>query len=182
MASEGAAAETAASPSKQSWAQARDSSHQLVLQTALEDLEAQAVKLRQERDDFKVKSEQQDEEAATLKRKIQELQAQVSSKESEAFETTQEAKTRLEQAKILEDDSKSKLERSDRLEKEADALREEIRYGTEAVGLRCCIASQAAAENGAPCNLNLAPLIFHSKSSGWTTCFGFYCMPPHCLQ
>jgi chromosome segregation ATPase len=122
------ASEEVTTPSKRTWAKAREESNQLVLQAAMQDVEQEAVRMRQQRDDLKSQLNSQFEESKQSKEKLAEVQASLASKEHLAATASQEATTNKREFQSLQETMKTKEERMDRLERESDSLREEIRY------------------------------------------------------
>jgi predicted RNase H-like nuclease (RuvC/YqgF family) len=122
------ASEVVTSPSKSTWAKAREESNQLVLQAAMQDVEAEAVRLRQQRDDLKSQLDSQLEESKKLQDKFAEVQTSLASKENLEATASLEATNSKREFQSLQETMKTKEERMDRLERESDSLREEIRY------------------------------------------------------
>ena len=122
------ASEEVISPSKRTWAKAREESDQMVLQAAVQDIEAEAVRMRQQRDDFKSQLDSQLEGFKKLNDKFVQVQATLASKENLEATASQEATTSQREFQSLQETMKTKEERMDRLARESDSLREEIRY------------------------------------------------------
>jgi chromosome segregation ATPase len=122
------ASEEVTSPSKLTWAKAREESHQLVVQAAVHDIEAEMVDMRQQRDDAKGQLKSQFEESKKVKDQLVLVQASLASKENLEVTASQEATTSRRELQSLQETMKTKEERMDRLERESDSLREEIRY------------------------------------------------------
>jgi predicted RNase H-like nuclease (RuvC/YqgF family) len=122
------ASEEATTPSKSTWAKAREESNQMVLQAAMQDVEAEAVRLRQQRDALKKQLDSQLEESKKLQDALAQVQASLASKDNLAATASQEATTSKREFQSLQETTKTKEERMDRLETESDSLREEIRY------------------------------------------------------
>jgi chromosome segregation ATPase len=123
MASEAAAQ----SPGKSTWAQAREESHQLLVQRTLEDLEGQAARLQEEKDSWRLQYEAQEETLKTIQDEVRMLKESLQQKEKELFETQQDQKWKTNKCTNLEQETKVTSERVERVEREADSLREEIR-------------------------------------------------------
>lgn len=112
------------------WEQARDESSQLILQSALQELETRAAK---QQEDFMQTRQKATELEATLQvsqSKIDDLQKQLQSK-TEAYDALKlELQTTTSKSKSMQESTKTTQERMDRLEEEADKLRGEIRYAS----------------------------------------------------
>jgi chromosome segregation ATPase len=121
------AAGAAQSPSASTWARAREASNQIILQAAMEDLESKAAKLEQELHASKAKVEEQESQLMTLKSGKEQLQTSVEGQSTKLQSLQSDYQATTFKYQSLQETSKSNGERSDRLEAEADALREEIR-------------------------------------------------------
>jgi chromosome segregation ATPase len=126
MASDAAAGSPGSSRS--AWTRARESSQQIVFQSAIEEIEAEAMKDRQELDELKAQNESQGQSLRTAQDEIRRLKEELSTKESQLEVANKEAKTKVDKWKAMEDETSIQGERMERLQAEADNLREEIRY------------------------------------------------------
>lgn len=110
----------------ESWAAAHEVSQKLVLQAAIQDVEKKAVKLDEDLTISLKENEKQSEVLKTMQRKIDELEASLRSESTKLravqndFERSSSA---LESMRLAE---KEKEARFDRLQRESDALRDEI--------------------------------------------------------
>ena len=107
--------------------QAKAASQQMILETAVEEAEAEATKLRKERDEMKSRNELQEGQLRTAQDEIRTLRESLLKQEAAVDEAKRDAKSGLDKCSIVEEESKNNKERADRLMAEADTLREEIR-------------------------------------------------------
>jgi chromosome segregation ATPase len=110
------------------WAKAREASHQMILQAAMEDLESKASKVAAELIESQTRAEQQEKSLTSMRAQVELLQASVDEKSTKLQAIQSDYQDKLGKCQSLEETSKSNGERMDRLDAEADALREEIRY------------------------------------------------------
>lgn len=108
------------------WAKARENSHQLILQAALEDLEGKAARWEQELLTAQTTVELQRQQVAALQGEKALLQSTVEQQSTEISKLKVEAQTRSSQVQALEQTQIQTSERVDRLQSEGDTLREEI--------------------------------------------------------
>lgn len=116
------------------WAKARENSHQLILQAALEDLEGKAARWEQELLTAQTTVELQRQQVAALQGEKALLQSTVEQQSTEISKLKVEAQTRSSQVQALEQTQIQTSERVDRLQSEGDTLREEIRYALRSGG------------------------------------------------
>ena len=107
--------------------QAKAASQRMMLETAVEEAEAEASKLRQERDDMKARYESLEADLRKAQDESRTLRESLSKQEGVVETSNREAKANLDKSNALEEESKTNKERMDRLMAEADNLREEIR-------------------------------------------------------
>lgn len=117
-----------ASPDESTWAQARENSHQLILQAALEDLENKAAKWEQELLTAKNTVETQRQQISSLQQEKSTLQSTVDTQSNELLKLKGALQKESSQVKALQETQTQTVERMDRLQAEGDTLREEIRY------------------------------------------------------
>ncbi len=109
------------------WAQAREASTHMVLQSALEDLETRASKHQEELIRTREKAADAERAHAASQAKVEELQRTLLEK-TEAFDRLRlEHETASANARIQQESFTAMEERMDRLQLESDNLREEIR-------------------------------------------------------
>ncbi len=118
---------TMSSHDESTWAQARENSHQLILQAALEDLENKAAKWEQDLLTAKSTVESQRHQIVTLQEEKSTLQSAVETQTSELAKLKGNFQKESSQVKVLQETQTQNTERMDRLQAEGDALREEIR-------------------------------------------------------
>ena len=109
------------------WSEARDQSHQLVLQAALEDLESKAAQWEQDLLQSQVTVEKQAQQLQALEA---EKQAWLQAKNQQAAQLSDlQSQLQAETSKVrgLEENQTQSSERADRLQSENDLLRQEIR-------------------------------------------------------
>ena len=111
-----------------SWAEARQNSHQLVLQAALEDLENKAATWEQELLTAQATVEQQRQQVATLEGEKRTLQSTVEQLSTEVLNLKGQVQAKSAQVQALEEAQTQTNERMDRLLSEGDNLRQEIRH------------------------------------------------------
>ena len=116
-----------AGASATTWAQAREASQQLILQAAMEDVETKAAKLDEELRDSKAKNEQQAEKLTRMRTQVDELETTLETKSVKLQAVQSDYQKKVFACDRLEESTKEQGERMDRLEREADSLREEIR-------------------------------------------------------
>jgi SMC interacting uncharacterized protein involved in chromosome segregation len=110
------------------WAQAREKSHQLIVQAAMEDLESKAATWEQELLTARATVEQQRQQVAALQEAKTTLQSTVEQQSTEVSKLKADVQTRSSQVQALDETQTQTTERMDRLQSEGDTLREEIRY------------------------------------------------------
>ena len=115
-------------PQESTWAQARENSHQLILQAALEDLESKAAKWEQELLTAKATVESQRDQLATLHQERATLQLTVETQKNDLTKLRGDLQKESLQVDALREIQSQNTERMDRLQAEGDTLREEIRY------------------------------------------------------
>jgi chromosome segregation ATPase len=109
------------------WESARDASSQMILQSALEDIENRAAKQQEELIHARQKAAELDAAWKSSLARAEELQGALQSK-TEAYDKLQlEYQGASTKSMSLEERSKMDQERMDRLQVESDKLREEIR-------------------------------------------------------
>ena len=128
MASEGDAGDAAAAGEDNNpWEAARDASSQLILQQAVEEIENRAAKQQEELLQSRQKTADLDVALTASQTQADELRVALQTK-TEALDKLQlEYQGAKNKSESLQVTSKSDQERMDRLEAEADKLREEIR-------------------------------------------------------
>lgn len=114
-------------PSGSTWAQARESSHQMILQSALEDLESKAAQWEQELMNAKATVDSQKTKIETLEGDKSKLQTTLEEKTSEISNLKSNYQEEHYKAESMEEAQLQSMERTDRLQAESDTLREEIR-------------------------------------------------------
>ena len=110
-----------------SWAQAREASQQLILQAAMEDVESKAAKLDEELRGAKTKNEEQAEKIKRMQTQVDQLEATLETKSTKLQSVQSDYQKKVYACERFEESTKEQTERMDRLEGEADSLREEIR-------------------------------------------------------
>jgi len=115
-------------PSASTWAQARESSHQMILQAALEDLESKAAQWEQELVNAKAAVEEQKAKIASLEGVKNTLQSSLEDKTTELNRAKGSLQKESSKVQSLEESQTQTTERLDRVQAESDSLREEIRY------------------------------------------------------
>lgn len=108
------------------WAQARENSHQLILQAALEDLENKATKWEQELLTAKATVESQRDQISSLQQERSTLQSTVETQRNDLTKLRGDLQKESLQVDALREIQTQSTERMDRLQAEGDTLREEI--------------------------------------------------------
>mmetsp|Transcript_40195 Transcript_40195/g.96978 ORF Transcript_40195/g.96978 Transcript_40195/m.96978 type:complete len:1314 (-) Transcript_40195:3268-7209(-) len=112
--------------SDESWAAAHEASQQMVLQAAMEDVEKKAVKLE---DDLVIslkENEKQSDELKAMQRKIDQLEASMRSESAKLQAVQKDYEQSASALESMRSAEEEKDARFDRLQRESDALRDEI--------------------------------------------------------
>lgn len=112
--------------SEASWAAAHEVSQQLVLQAAMEDVEKKAVKLEDDLTNSLKENEKQSRELKTMQLRVEELEASLRSQSTKlqvVQKDYEQSAVALESIRLAE---REKGELFDRVQRESDALRDEI--------------------------------------------------------
>lgn len=113
--------------SDETWARAREASQQMILQAAMEDVESKASKLEDELRASMQKNEQQGEKLTNMRTLMDQLDASLETKSTKLQSLQSDYQSKVSACERLEESERDKQERLDRSQREADALREEIR-------------------------------------------------------
>jgi chromosome segregation ATPase len=122
------------------WAQAREASTHMVLQSALEDLETRASKHQEELLRTRERAAEAERAHATSQAKVEELQRALLAKTEALDRLRVEHEAESAKTRILQESSTATEERMDRLQAESDKLREEIRYVRRVVAMSGSVA------------------------------------------
>ena len=128
MASPGENPTTTTPGGTSTWAKARNTSDNMIKQSAIEDVESRVVKLLKENHEFKTKLSEKDEKLSEKTARVEKLLADLEAANSNLATTRSDLTSKTVECKTLEESSKSTGERVDRQAAETDSLREEIRY------------------------------------------------------
>lgn len=122
------ASETDDGPSASTWAKAREASHQMIIQAALEDLESKAAQWNEELLTAKATVEAQKSKIAALEGDKSTLQTTLEAQTTEIGKLKGSLQKESAKVESLEESQTQTTERMDRLQAESDTLRDEIRY------------------------------------------------------